>query len=240
VLDGLDAVAPDLPGFGATAPPEVPWGSADYAEAASPLCRENGPVVLVGHSFGGRVALLIAASHPELVRALVLTGVPLMRPPGSRRPRSGLGFVAARALHRVGILSDERWEARRRRSGPPDYRAAVGVMRDVFVRVVNETDDGTYRRALGRVCCPVDLVWGEHDSAAPPAVAREAARLAEQATVTVVPAVGHLLPVEAPHALRDVVERRLGSAPRSAPGPHSAPGPRSAPSVPTPQSAQST
>jgi len=209
VLVGLDAVAPDLPGFGAAAPPSTVWGAGEYADAVVPLCEEGPPVVVVGHSFGGRVAVLLAARHPSRVAALIVTGAPLLRPAGQPVPRAALRYRVARRLNRAGVLSDARMDARRRRSGSDDYRLAEGVMRDVLVRAVAETDDGTYRRALAAVRCPVEFVWGDRDGAAPPAIAFEAATLTAQSEVTVLQGVGHLTPCEAPAALRAAVERHL-------------------------------
>jgi pimeloyl-ACP methyl ester carboxylesterase len=210
VLDGLDAVAPDLPGFGATAPPPLSWGAADYADAVAAVCEEEGrSVVVLGHSFGGRVAVMLAASRPELVSALVLTGVPLQRPPGTSAPRPSRSLRMAKALGRVGVFSEARVNAVRQRVAPADYRAAVGVMRDVFVRVVNETNDGTYTAALRRISCPVELVWGENDTAAPPSVAAAAAAIAPHVHLSVLPGVGHLTPIEAPADLRAAIDRVL-------------------------------
>jgi pimeloyl-ACP methyl ester carboxylesterase len=207
VLAGLDAVAPDLPGFGATPPPPAAWASADYATAVLPLCGEGPPVVLVGHSFGGKVAVTLAAAHPERVAALVLTGAPVLRAADQPRPRASVAHRMARGLHRAGLISDARMEARRRNAGSDDYRAAEGVMRDVLVRSIAEMDDGTYRRALGTLRCPVELVWGERDTAAPPAVAHESAALIADATVTVLPGIGHLTPTDAPAELRAAIDR---------------------------------
>src|SRR3954452_16103169 len=62
VLEGIDALALDLPGFGASPPPAEPWGSAEYAKALLPVLDGfDGPPVVLGHSFGGRVAVHIAA-----------------------------------------------------------------------------------------------------------------------------------------------------------------------------------
>lgn len=207
VLAGLDAVAPDLPGFGASAPPPAAWGSAEYAEAVLPLCEEGGPVVLVGHSFGGRVAVMLAAAHPEVVKGVVLTGTPLWRPAGSAAPRAPFGYRVARRLNQIGIISDRAMEARRRQSGSEDYKAAVGVMRDVLVKVIGETNDGTYRQALTEVRCPVELTWGALDTAAPVAVAEEAAQVITGAGLTVLPGIGHLTPTDAPDAIRDAIDR---------------------------------
>ncbi|MBW3669386.1 MAG: alpha/beta hydrolase, partial [Actinobacteria bacterium] len=136
-LAGLDALALDLPGFGATPPPPEPWGAAAYAAAVAEAVEA--PAVIVGHSFGGRVAVHLAVARPDLVRALVLTGVPLLRPPGAVRRKPNPAFRVARALHRRGLVSDARMEAMRQRYGSADYRAAQGVMRAVHVTAVNET-----------------------------------------------------------------------------------------------------
>ncbi|GAC1536785.1 MAG: alpha/beta hydrolase [Acidimicrobiales bacterium] len=209
VLRGVDGVAPDLPGFGATAPPETAWGSAEYATAVLPLCEEGPPPVLLGHSFGGRVAVMLAAAHPEHVGGLVLTGTPLWRPEGAAPPTAGLGFRVVKRLHSLGLLGDDRMEKRRQRSGSQDYNNATGVMRAVLVRAIAETNDGTYRRALAAVTCPIALVWGERDTAAPLAVAREA-REACGASLTVIPGVGHMTPIDAPAALQAAISSLLG------------------------------
>ncbi|MXZ07102.1 MAG: alpha/beta fold hydrolase, partial [Acidimicrobiia bacterium] len=68
VLEGWDAVAVDLPGFGSTPPLPVPAGAAEYAEVvAGWLEKLEGPVILVGHSFGGRIATVLAAARTDLV-----------------------------------------------------------------------------------------------------------------------------------------------------------------------------
>ena len=204
VLAGLDAAAPDLPGFGAAAAPPAVWGGEDYARAVAPVCAEGPPVVLIGHSFGGKVAVMLAAAHPDRVRGLLLTGVPLASPPAPRPPWR---YRVARRLNRLGLVSEGRLEARRRQSGSDDYRAARGVMRDVLVRSLAETRDGTYRQAFGAVRCPVELVWGEHDTAAPCPGPEGVAWPVAGVRLTVLSGVGHLTPTEAPAELRRALDR---------------------------------
>lgn len=201
-LEGLDAVAVDLPGFGATPAPDGAWGSSDYAAAVEPVLAElERPAVLLGHSFGGRVAVHLAARRPDAVRALVLTGVPLIRKQGTGKP--AFSFRIARALNRRGLVSDARMDALREQQGSADYRAAKGVMRSVFVRVVNES----YEDQLRTLRCPVELVWGDDDTEAPIAVAEQAAAMVPGARLTRVPGAGHLTPLTAPAALRDALLR---------------------------------
>ncbi len=162
----LRAVGLDLAGFGATPPPPGPWGSEEYARHLLPLFDEPGVladrIVLVGHSFGGRVAVHLAPLVPERIERVVLTGVPLLDREG-RRARPAVLFRVARRLHRLGVVSDVRMEALRQRYGSPDYRAAQGVMRGVFVKLLAEQ----YGDQMSAIRCPVDLVWGEADTEAP-------------------------------------------------------------------------
>lgn len=208
VADGLDAVALDLPGFGASPEPPGPWGGAEYAEAVAPVLAEMAqPAVVVGHSFGGRVAVHLAAGHPGRVGALVLTGAPLLRRPGASPAKPAPLFRLARALHRRGLLGEQRMERLRRRHGSADYRAASPVMRQVLVKVVGET----YEDQLSALICPTELVWGDDDSEVPVSVAEAAHGLLAHPTLTVVAGAGHDVPTRAPVELRAAVERHLRS-----------------------------
>jgi pimeloyl-ACP methyl ester carboxylesterase len=200
----LDAIALDLPGFGATSAPPAAWGSREYADlVAEVLAEMDTPAVVLGHSFGGRVAIQLAAQRPDDVAALVLTGVPLVHPgPGRKTP---LTFRAGRLLHRAGLVSEPRMESLRQRYGSADYRAAEGIMRQVLVRTVNER----YDDVLEVIRCPVTLVWGDDDDVVPITVARLAVDDLADAHVVVCPGAGHLTPLSAPAALREAVVDRL-------------------------------
>ena len=207
VLDGYDALAVDLPGFGGASPePAFATGAAGYAEAVAPAldaCTEM--VVVLGHSFGGRVAVNLAVARPERVRALVLTGVPRLVAP-DHVPTPSPSFRLVRWLHRHGLVSDARMEALRRHRGSDDYRNASGIMRDVLVIAVNEH----YEDLLPAITCPVELVWGDDDTAAPVATAQRARSLfGGEATLTIVPGAGHMTPLTAVAPLRAALDRHL-------------------------------
>jgi pimeloyl-ACP methyl ester carboxylesterase len=203
-LAGLDAVALDLPGFGAAAPPPAPWSTEEYAQWVAPVLDEmSAPVVVIGHSFGGRMAVQLALAERTRVGALVLTGVPLVPDPHRPKPRTPLAFRLGRALHRRGIFPEKRMQVLRQRHGSADYRAATGVMRDVLVKAVNEG----YADVLSRLECPVSLVWGEDDDQTPIAIAEAAMAVCPQATLTRCPG-GHFLPLTAPDCIREAVVRQ--------------------------------
>ncbi len=212
----LDAYAPDLPGFGASPAPPAGWASGAYAEVVGELLGEMAPhVVVVGHSFGGRVALRLAARFPDRVAALVLTGAPVApRPAGTKAPRPARAFRVGRALHRAGLVRDTRMEALRHKYGSTDYRQAQGILRQVLV--ANLAED--YSADLKRITCPVELLWGREDTEAPLAGAGVLATLMPSARLTILDGVGHLVPVEAPADLRAVVERHRPGASGAAAG----------------------
>lgn len=202
VLAGLDATALDLPGFGLSPAPPDAWGAAGYADFLAPLITGLGDVVLVGHSFGGRVAITLSAQLPN-VTGVVLTGVPLLRSEAVSRPRTG--YRLRRWLHARGVLSDAAMESARRRYGSRDYAQASGVMRDVLVRVVQEE----YTEALTATSVPVAMVWGAEDTVVPLAVAERARGLTANATVTAVPRSGHLLDAASSAAVRSQIDLLL-------------------------------
>ncbi len=200
---GVASVALDLPGFGSSPPPASAGGARHYADLVMPALREigDGPFVLVGHSFGGTVACVVAAQHPEVVRSLVLTGAPLLRTPSTKS--SPGAYRALRWLHARRLVSDARMEAARQRYGSSDYRNVTGVMREVLVTSVNES----YDDELARLDVPVTLLWGEDDREVPLEVATRASALMNTThTLHVLNGVGHLLPTEAPGDLARVVE----------------------------------
>jgi pimeloyl-ACP methyl ester carboxylesterase len=197
------AAALDLPGFGGTAAPSGPWGSRAYAEALVPVLESIGrPVVVVGHSYGGRVALQLAVIAPDLVRALVLSGVPQMAPP-TRRSRPNRKFQLIRLARRLGLVGERRLEAARDKHGSRDYREAQGVLRGVLVTALGER----YDDLLPQITCPVELVWGELDSAAPVADARYADSVLRYSNLVVVEGVGHMVPTDEPQALVAAIDR---------------------------------
>lgn len=205
VLDGLSGVAPDLPGFGASPAPDHVLGAEDYADILAEILDVfHQPPVVVAHSFGGRVAVCLAAKHPDRVGPLILTGVPLIRLETGRRPP--LAYRIVRRLNRIGLISDRRLERAKRSRGSADYRAASGVMRDILVKVVNESYEGQ----LGRIQSRVHLLWGEGDRDVPVSVAETADALIADSTLEVLPGVGHFVPVEAPDALRAAIDKALG------------------------------
>jgi len=204
-LQGLSYLAIDLPGFGASPVPPQPMGAKGYANLIKEaLDHLSAQPVLVGHSFGGRVAVALAAANPGRFGGLVLTGVPLVR--RTSTSRSPLIFRLARWLERRGLIAGKRMESLRRKYGSADYIAARGVMRQILVMGVNES----YEAELRDLSIPVTLLWGEADSNVPLFVAEAALMILREAgtpvNLRIVEGAGHFVPLESPQSLRQAVE----------------------------------
>lgn len=163
----------DLPGFGEAPVPPDTWGTVEYADLVQQyvLDRIQGPVVLVGHSFGGRVSVRLASRRLPQFTRLVLLGVPgLPRPAFSR---GAFRRWRIRNLRRLLValkpLIGERgvrWHTET--YGSKDYQAA-GPLRSVLVRTVNEDLTESARS----IACPALLVWGTDDTETPTWLARK-------------------------------------------------------------------
>jgi pimeloyl-ACP methyl ester carboxylesterase len=209
----VPSVALDLPGFGASPAPPEPLSSDDFARLVEPVLEEaTSPVLVVGHSHGGRVALRLAARRPERVAGIVLVAAPVLRRQGAAKPSRQLRLL--KALRRVGLASEARLEDYRRQHGSADYRAAEGVQRDTLVTVVNES----FEAELAELSCPVTFVWGAEDADVPVEVARRAIEMVGSnlpadrrppTRLVVLEGVGHLVPTAAPEALADAMGELL-------------------------------
>jgi pimeloyl-ACP methyl ester carboxylesterase len=160
----------DFPGFGASDPPPVAWGVADYLGLlmawldALQITRAT----FLGHSFGGRVSILLAACSPERVKRLILVDSAGIRPKRTARYyfRTSFYKVAKRIIALPGIRRRQP-ELRKRLlklMGAEDYgNATPGPMQGTFIRVVNED----LRPLLKEIQAPSLLVWGSADQDTP-------------------------------------------------------------------------
>ncbi len=203
-LEGVTTVAVDLPGFGATPLPPQVWGSREYAEALIPLVESfERPLVVLGHSRGGAIAVCLAAKRPDLIRGVVATGAPLLRMTTNHPAPLKYRMIRFGAKH--GLISAQRLEEAKDRFGSADYRAASGELRDILVRVVNES----YEQELDALSCPLELVWGRQDDAVPVAVAEAVTERVSSARLTVVEGIGHQTPSGCPEVLAEAAARLL-------------------------------
>ncbi len=158
----------DFPGFGQSDMPPAVWGVADYAEFVLAYLDEAGiaQVSILGHSFGGRVSLVLAAEHPERVRRMVLADSAGLKtsPSAGQQVRGRLARLVRETLNTIGLNGLRAWlqERYNRYFASEDYLNA-GALRETFLRVIGE-DLTPY---AARVQAPTVLIWGDQDPDTP-------------------------------------------------------------------------
>jgi pimeloyl-ACP methyl ester carboxylesterase len=180
----------DLPGFGESALPPQPWGVTDYAEWTRALIESLGldrPSV-IGHSHGGRTAIRLATTHPDLLGRLVLVDAAGIRPKRTwtYRRRVLKAKLAKHVLRRLGAPGRRAQERIASRSASSDY-ASAGAMRPTLVKLVNED----LTPELERVRASTLLIWGDQDDATPLSDGQTMERLIPDAGLVVLEGAGH-------------------------------------------------
>jgi pimeloyl-ACP methyl ester carboxylesterase len=179
----------DFPGHGGSEMPPATWAVDDFVGLTLGVMAQLGierPSIL-GHSFGGRVAIKLAAAHPQAIDRLVLVdsaGVPPPRTVGRRFKR-----LASRFGNTVGRLGRPGQAVRRKivaGIASADYLNA-GPLRDTFLAIVRED----LRPVLPRIKAPTLLIWGESDEDTTLADAHTMEKLIPGARLLVLKNAGH-------------------------------------------------
>ncbi len=226
---GRRVLAPDLPGLGGSTYPGPYDVPALAAQVAALLDAEQvGQVDVVGHDWGGVVALGLAGVRPGRVRRLVVADAPYRTPPPLHRSPHlallalpvlpDLAFrVAGRRL--VGLLLRAGWRSPRpldaeRRA---EYEAAYGTRDRLraflgYYRAAVRPRPGAWLPGSGLAGLPpvkVDralVLWGALDPALPISTGEAAVRdLGAGTRMTTVPGVGHFVVEEAPDVVAEVL-----------------------------------
>ncbi|MET0663852.1 MAG: alpha/beta fold hydrolase [Ilumatobacteraceae bacterium] len=222
-----DVIAPDLLGHGESAKPVGDYSVGAFASGLRDLLAvlDVPSATVVGHSFGGGVAMQLAYQHPELVdrlvlvgtgglgrevtwflRALSLPGVEYVMPLGFPRPLISGANELGRILGRFNPCSPklgELWRGYSSLADASNRQAFVKTMRSV-IDVGGQTVSATDRLYLAtRV--PTLIVWGERDAVIPVEHARTAHRAIASSRLEVLGGVGHFPHVEDPNRFNEAL-----------------------------------
>lgn len=179
----------DLPGFGESTPPDHVINSLEFMEIVHKFIVKMGltEISYVGHSFGGKVGILLSATYPDLVRNLILIDS------AGLKPRHNLvwyckvySYKCAKFFIKNILRNEKKLEELKNKSGSADYRNA-GKMRNIMVTVVNED----WSEMLPKIKAPTFLYWGEKDKDTPVWMAHKMNKLIADSGLFIVPNAGH-------------------------------------------------
>ena len=192
----------DFPGHGQSPEPPEVWNVDQFKAQIIALLDEIGAerVDIVAHSFGGRVALLMAAENPERVGRMVLTGCAGLLPKrsgGSQVKQAVFGALKAgyesRAVQKLlGKNAEKLTNAIQSHMGSADYRALSGDMRKTFVQVINQD----LAWCLPKIKASTLLFWGENDTATPLWMGQQMEKEIPDAGLVVMPGATHFAYLE--------------------------------------------
>jgi pimeloyl-ACP methyl ester carboxylesterase len=200
----------DLPGFGQSDLPPQVWGVEDYMRFVVAYLddRRLDRVAILGHSFGGRIGLVLAAEHPDRAKKMVLADAAGLRRPLSlsQQVRNFFARTARQTLTvlRLETLRTRLQDSYNRRYASEDYLNA-GPLRETFLRVI-EQDLTPYAK---RIQTPTVLVWGSQDTDTPLWQGRRLEQLIPDAGLIVFEGAGHFSYLDRLHDFVRIVDHFL-------------------------------
>lgn len=196
----------DLPGHGKSSEPKEVWGVEDFTRLIEKIISELGlqNPSLIGHSFGGRIAILLSSRNK--VNKIVLVDA------AGIKPKRSLNYYRKvytfKLMKRLIILfngkkrGEEIIERRRSKKGSADYRNSSPMMRKVMSRCVNED----LKKYMPRIKAPTLLIWGENDTATPLSDAKTMEKLIPDAGLVSFEGCGHYSFLDNPVGFKRVLK----------------------------------
>lgn len=203
---GYRVVCIDLPGFGKSGVPSTAWGVEEYANCVVSFAEKLSVTkfTLIGHSFGGQVAALIGATHPDLIEKLILVA-----PAAIRKSGRGNGItMIAKSLNKAfgwlplhGLMRKAGYTL----LGRQDYAKAQGIMREIMAKVIRQ--DMSSR--LGFIAAPTLLVWGDKDEKVPLEHGYAMQKAMRNARLEIIAGTGHSPQKETPEKFKGILNEFL-------------------------------
>lgn len=200
-LGGLrTCVLIDLPGFGESPDPNVAWGIKEYADMTRDFVKNQWPDTkpdLLVHSFGCRILLKLLSNKDTsaIFDKIIITGG------AGLKPRRSLDYYVKKWTAKLlkapvkilpkslqdPVMDKMRSTSLWRSLGSSDYNKLSGVMRETFVKSVNEYFDENLHRIENEIL----LLWGKDDNATPSDQARRLEKGLENSALVEIEDAGH-------------------------------------------------
>lgn len=160
---GYNLYALDLPGFGKSQPLKDDFDLDGYVKVVKGFIEKMGlaRVCLVGHSFGGRIAIKLSAEYPDLIEKLVLVDSAGFKDESLKKKFFAFAAKFLRPIFYIPLVRVLRPQAYRLIGS--DYLNTSVDLRPAFLKIINE-DLTEY---LPKINVPTLIIWGENDRDTP-------------------------------------------------------------------------
>jgi pimeloyl-ACP methyl ester carboxylesterase len=182
----------DLPGFGESTLPDSIWGLQEYAQALHEWLAtlEEKPTYLIGHSFGGKLSVVLASEYPKNIVGIVLLAAAGMKVKRSLLLKIKIFIIKhltplVKLFEKIsGINLRERFGGL---VGSSDYNNASGIMRRILIKSANET----IYEYTDKVSCPALIIYGNLDTVTPSYMGSEYAKLIKETKLVLLDDINH-------------------------------------------------
>lgn len=162
-LQALHVTSTFLPIPGLDTKATKPWNLQQYVEWLAEVLKDKQEVILLGHSFGGQLAVRFTAEYPEKVSRLILVASAGIRDNSLKaRLKRSIFYVLAKVgkvFFRHPFFKKMLYKLAREH----DYEQASSVMKQTMQLVTQDE----IRADLPRIKVPVQLIWGKQDTSTP-------------------------------------------------------------------------
>ncbi len=200
----------DLPGFGDSDEPKQPWSVDDYVDFLLHFMEalQIKEVTLLGHSYGGRMIIKLAAREnaPIHINRIVLVDSAGVMPKKTfikkvkaLRYKFYKNLASTKIAQAIcpELIAD--WKSRQ---GSEDYRRATPIMKGCLVKAVNEDLTALFPKVKQEVL----LIWGDKDTATPLSDAKKMESMMPSAGLAVIEGTGHYCFLEKPDQFRGILK----------------------------------
>lgn len=212
VQNNFLVIIPDLPGFGKSSLPPIPWTVSDYLELVVKFVEKlyakndiSGHFFLLGHSFGGRIAIKFGAVYPEKISGFILCSAGGII--SKKRAKVKFFYLLTKSgkiFFSLPILRGTQNFVRKalyRLAGTRDYLRASPLMRETMKKIISEN----LIPYLSKIKISTLIIWGAKDKILPLGDARIIKEKIQNSTLEIIPNVGHAPNLEAPEMLSKIV-----------------------------------
>ena len=199
---GIKVLIPDLPGFGLTPPPAAAWNIDDYVEWVKDFSEKNNldPFFLLGHSFGGGVAVKYALKYPENIKKLFLVAPAIIR---KKTFKKEIFKKISVFFPKTPLLRKIFYRVFSLKSDYPYVRE--GVMKETYLRVIKED----LSNDLSDISISTVIIWGKKDDVLPVKDAHFMKEKIKDSKLVVIPEADHDLERKSPELLAQKIKEFL-------------------------------
>lgn len=193
----FDTIALDLPGFGKSPIPSVDWGIYQYADIIYQFIKYHNfyPCSLLGHSFGGRIAIILGSKYSDILDKIILVDSAGIKPKRTIKYyyRVYTYKILKFIVKTYCVLSKNNFEKtlkilkdKLKIKGSSDYENAKNL-KNIFVKVVNQDLSCDAKNIKKQTL----IIWGEKDDSTPLYMAKKLKNYIKDSGLVIFENAGH-------------------------------------------------